>query len=52
MACAAAGDIANAGLAVGGLQLTDAHSVFLDQVIAERSLVGEALIVHLDGTDV
>jgi hypothetical protein len=52
MACAAAGDITHAGLAVGGLQLTDAHSVFLDQVIAQRSLVGETLVVHLNGTDV
>src|SRR5437764_3962131 len=52
MARAAARDIANAGLAVGGLQLTDAHSVFLDQVIAQRSLVGETLVVHLNGTDV
>src|SRR5581483_3037311 len=49
MARTAAGDIAHAGLAVGGLQLPYAYSVFGNQVRAQRVLVGETPAVHLHG---
>ncbi len=50
MACSATGNVADAGLAVGGLQSSDTDSVFDDQVIAQRILVSETLAVNFDGT--
>ena len=49
MACSATGNVADAGLAVGGLQSSDTDSVFDDQVIAQRILVSETLAVNFDG---
>ena len=50
MACTAAGDIAHTSLAIGSFQSSDTNSVFGDQVIAQRVLVGETLAIHLNRT--
>ena len=50
MACAATRDVAHTGLAIGSFQSSDTNSVFGDQVITQRILIGETFPVNFDGT--
>jgi hypothetical protein len=48
---AATRNIADADLAVGSFYSSDANLIFLDQVYAERILIGESAAIHVDGVN-